>query len=413
MNESHSSHKKPVRVLVVDEAIAVGGVERLWLNLLPEMAMLCEHLVWMVPDHRLSYFKQSIPATSPIHFEPFHAPNWKEGGLLPSLFRRVEKWLPKAVVTRCEQYFENRRLQEVARKHRITHVFYPALFVQQFPKISLPVAAAIMDINYHPDWREECLRNLAVWVDRADTVMSISAFTRDEIVRLHPTAEEKVKAIAITSDGPPANGMTCDGRSTAKAKDAPVLYYPASFNPHKGHAVLLQALRTLADEGAAFRLILTGGKTDQIASTNASNVTELEDARLAYTQAPESFRGKIDIRGMVSTETVDECFEMADLVVLPSSYEGFGLPLAEAVARGKRVVCADIPAFREQIEIYGFDKAVTFVSEATPAAWSEAIRAALAAPRLRPYSTEELQALFARRTWSTVAKAYTETLAAA
>jgi glycosyltransferase involved in cell wall biosynthesis len=224
---------------------------------------------------------------------------------------------------------------------------------------------------------------------------------------------KKVKAIAITSDGPPANEIACNGTATAKVKEAPVLYYPASFNPHKGHAVLLQALRALSDDGADFRLILTGGKTDQIASSAPSNVPEIEEARLAYSQAPEGFRDKLDIRGMVSAETVDECFEMADLVVLPSRYEGFGLPLAEAVARGKRVVCSDIPAFREQIDIYGFDKAVTFVSEATPGAWAQAIRKAMTAPRHRPYTTEELQALFARRTWSAVAKAYTETLAAA
>jgi glycosyltransferase involved in cell wall biosynthesis len=40
-------------------------------------------------------------------------------------------------------------------------------------------------------------------------------------------------------------------------------------------------------------------------------------------------------------------YRHATAVVQPSLYEGFGLPLAEALAAGGRVLCSDIPAFRE------------------------------------------------------------------
>jgi glycosyltransferase involved in cell wall biosynthesis len=46
-------------------------------------------------------------------------------------------------------------------------------------------------------------------------------------------------------------------------------------------------------------------------------------------------------------------YEDTRSVVLPSSYEGFGLPLAEAIQRGIPVICSDIPPFREQLATLG------------------------------------------------------------
>ena len=197
--------KNGIKLLVVDEAIAPGGVERLWLRLLPEMAVLCEKVIWMLPDHRLTHFHEALPNGVPIQFEPLHSPGWKQGNRLDTLLRRLARIVPKPPSQILERGIANRHLRSVACRHEITHILYPALFNQPFPEIHLPVAAAVMDVNYHPNWRDDCLRNLTVWVRRASALISISEFTRREIIRLHPNAAAKVKAIAITSDGPPSD----------------------------------------------------------------------------------------------------------------------------------------------------------------------------------------------------------------
>ena len=74
------------------------------------------------------------------------------------------------------------------------------------------------------------------------------------------------------------------------------------------------------------------------------------------------------------------------------------------------MVCSDIPAFREQVALYGFNKAVTFVSGANVSAWASAIQVALLQPPQSPYSPNELRTIFERRTWSSVAVDYVRVL---
>ncbi|HEY2435631.1 MAG TPA: glycosyltransferase, partial [Solirubrobacteraceae bacterium] len=57
-----------------------------------------------------------------------------------------------------------------------------------------------------------------------------------------------------------------------------------------------------------------------------------EDVRLLGFQPPEELEG---------------LYTLASCVVLPSLYEGFGLPVLEAMSRGVPVACSDIPALRE------------------------------------------------------------------
>ena len=44
--------------------------------------------------------------------------------------------------------------------------------------------------------------------------------------------------------------------------------------------------------------------------------------------------------------------QIADIYVQPSRFEGFGITVAEAKALNKRIVCSDIPEFREQLRSY-------------------------------------------------------------
>jgi len=58
-------------------------------------------------------------------------------------------------------------------------------------------------------------------------------------------------------------------------------------------------------------------------------------------------RGGAELRGYVSREQLAELYRAAAALVLPSRFEGFGLPVLEAMASGTPVVAAAEPALRE------------------------------------------------------------------
>ena len=399
--------QQQIRLLVIDEGFALGGVERMWLALMPELSLLCEKVVWMLPGYRLAPTQEELPFNSRIAFEPLHRPHRKVFKLKAVIFKLIAKCLTcinSTYLLKVEQYLFSENLEVFIRKHQITHVLYTALFAQPFPNLSVPTFATVHDVNYHPFWHDKCTKNLEIWAKKSHQLLANSEFTKNEVERACSQARGKIVAVPLASNELYSRKQCVD------SSDAGCLFYPASFNLHKGHVLLLKSLHQLHNAGIDFRLILTGSDTLSINSKRPLDIASLEAARQVLASASDSFRQKITVHGRVSTEEVDICYANASLVVLPSSYEGFGLPLAEAVARGKRVVCSDIPAFREQVALYGFNEAVTFVSGANISAWASAIQVALRQPPQSPYSPDDLRTIFERRTWSSVAVDYVRVL---
>jgi glycosyltransferase involved in cell wall biosynthesis len=87
-------------------------------------------------------------------------------------------------------------------------------------------------------------------------------------------------------------------------------------------------------------------------------------------------------------------YHRAQLVLLTSEREGFGLPILEALAAGAAVVASDIPAFRE---VAG--DAVTFCQVEDVPLWAETVSTLLDRPELRP-DPEVRLAVATRYTWT-------------
>lgn len=91
----------------------------------------------------------------------------------------------------------------------------------------------------------------------------------------------------------------------------------------------------------------------------------------------------VDLRSWLERDEVEELYATSTAVVFPTLFEGFGLPVLEAMERGCPVLCSDIPVLRE----VGGD-AVTYFDPTRPAAIAAVIEAALADPALRERQTE-------------------------
>lgn len=111
-------------------------------------------------------------------------------------------------------------------------------------------------------------------------------------------------------------------------QERPLLLYLSRLDPKKGLDLLLPALEQLTAQGTGFHLVLAGGNpqdpTYERAIGNRLRATPLGD--------------RTTLTGFVSGNDKAALLQSADLFVLPSYYENFGLAVAEAMAAGTPVV---------------------------------------------------------------------------
>jgi len=150
----------------------------------------------------------------------------------------------------------------------------------------------------------------------AQRVICDSRFTADDLVRRYGVDEERVRVIALA----PSLAI---GDAPPPASDGPYLLAVGDLRPKKNLLRLVQAFRALRGEGIEQRLVLAG-------------VDSGEGERVRATAGGEP----VELTGYVSEARLDALMRGADALVYPSLYEGFGLVLVEAMARGVPVVTA-------------------------------------------------------------------------
>lgn len=161
----------------------------------------------------------------------------------------------------------------------------------------------------------------------AERVLTPSAFTAQRAVELLGLRADRISVVPPVHL-PPASAATDLTRAEGRGSDAGrYLLYPAVSHPHKRHRDLIDALHLLADRHPDLRLVFTGAP--------GASATEL--ARRVVELGLES---KVEIRGRVSADELEQLFRGATALVFPSVYEGFGNPVIEAMSHGVPVVAA-------------------------------------------------------------------------
>ena len=118
-----------------------------------------------------------------------------------------------------------------------------------------------------------------------------------------------------------------------RREDGGYLLCASTTHPHKNHARLLSVFARLRKQRPALRLVLTG-----VRGFVASEVEQAVE-RLGLGDA-------VECKGWVTREELYELFRRATAFVYPSQFEGFGMPVLEAMAAGLAVACSDIEPLR-------------------------------------------------------------------
>lgn len=179
---------------------------------------------------------------------------------------------------------------------------------------------------------------------RAAAVVAVpSEFTRDRVVDLLGVDADRVAVVPWfvrprpEFDGPEFDGPEFDGpddTTGAVDGDRPFLLYPAITYPHKNHRLLIDAFALLAGRDPDVQLVLTGGE----GSSEHDVRRRIAELRL---------EGRVVRPGRVERPLLERLYRDAAAVVVPSTYEGFGLPVLEAQVRGCPVLAASAGSLPE------------------------------------------------------------------
>jgi glycosyltransferase involved in cell wall biosynthesis len=181
----------------------------------------------------------------------------------------------------------------------------------------------------------------------AAAVLTSSRFSHDEILASTTIPGDRLHIVPL-GVAPPAT----TARRPARAPDPPFALTVGANRVHKG-------LETLAAVWQRF------AGTPPLPLVNAG---ENAPGRFSLAELERSEAG-VRVLGTVPPDELEWLYAHATLVLIPTRYEGFGLPLLEAAARGAAVIASDIPALREIGE-----GVARFVPVADVEGWERAIR---------------------------------------
>lgn len=166
-------------------------------------------------------------------------------------------------------------------------------------------------------------------IETAALVGVISETVKAEVAEAYRLPADRIVVLrpGLTEDQAP---LTTD-LSAVHVGDGFILHV-GTMEPRKNLVTLVRAFRSAAKELGGRRLVLAGGAGWGDRELRA----ELRRAGDAVMPL-----------GYVDDATRDALYRQADCLVVPSRYEGFGLPVLEALQRGLPVGCSDLPVFRE------------------------------------------------------------------
>lgn len=217
--------------------------------------------------------------------------------------------------------------RQISTHHDVTFLRYPESFSRSFRSLYRLTSPLMMHKNRR--------------------AITVSEFSRAELSRHFRVPQRKTCVVPNA----PAPAFTHPTQIAVPEKDG--LLAVSSSSAHKNLTALTAAMRILSNEFPRLRLRVVGDRAVQ------------DEAELP----------NIDYLGFVDDDRLAHLYESSTALIIPSFYEGFGLPAIEAQASGCPVISSDIPALREVLR-----SSASFVDPRSTAAIVGAIRDLVTSP---------------------------------
>lgn len=209
-------------------------------------------------------------------------------------------------------------------------------------------------------------------VRNAGAVITVSEFTRQEIMDVFDVSAGRIHVIynaAGDEFAPISNEGELEDFRRAYQLTKPFVLYVGSLKPHKNVSVLLRAFRDLTASLRDVELVFVGGSV----TSHPQLSKEIHELGIMH---------RVKELGQISRAHLIFTYNTAEVLVMPSLHEGFGLPALEAMACGTPVVAARAGSLPEVVG----DAAVMFEPRDR-----ESLREALAKVLLNPSIKADLR----------------------
>ncbi len=285
----------------------IGGIKQYFFSLFRELLSRKDENQYV-----FFYFEQNV-----AELEKLAGELWRENSIYLQSQKEIPLYLDKIDLYFCPfgtLYPRPLSLPTVVTLVDIQEVFYPDFFTTR----------NLLARNYHYKGSTKM----------ADRVVTISDFSKQTIVEHHRIPGEKVVVAHLCADERFYRVKEV-GRKPDRSLPVDFIFYPANHWLHKNHDVLLRALKYLKKEkDIVVHVVFTGFDQDK--------GYQVEKKAKEYGVAKQVCQ-----LGYVSVEELAYLYSHAKLMVFPSLFEGFGIPLVEAMAAGCPVLAADATSLPE------------------------------------------------------------------
>ncbi len=271
------------------------------------------------------------------------------------------------------------------------------------PRFSpVPTVVSVMDVSYlrFPEtFKKNDLYQLTEWtkysVNKAKAIITISESSKSDIIKFYKTPKDKIKVVHLGLKDLP-NSMASSKSPQEYGVEKNFVLFVGTLQPRKNISRLIEAFSLLPKELQDKNDLVIIGKKGWL-------YEEILTAPKKY-----GIEDRVRFLDFVTDEDLPGFYKKAEVYVLPSLYEGFGLPVLEAMRYGCPVITSDVSSLPEA----GGDAALYFNPESANDI-KDKIEKVLTDRELREKMIEKGRVHYKKFTWEKAAKEVLEVIESA
>lgn len=249
-----------------------------------------------------------------------------------------ENW--KYEIVRSKRLWTIMGLSRQLRKEKTLDVIFTPTHYSPF-FAPCPQVISILDLSYkkYPElFNKKDLYQLALWgkhsVKKASRIITISQSSKDDIIQEYGVAAHKVAVAHLGIKESLQMGMKESDLLEKYKVSSPYVLFVGTIQPRKNVKRLIQAFAKVSVNNPDLKLVIIGKKGWQFEETLE------EPGKLGISE-------KVTFLHDVPDSDLGSFYKYADVFVLPSLYEGFGLPVLEAMKYKCPVITSNISSLPE------------------------------------------------------------------